>query len=199
MSRYGGGRDTTEGYKRIDVSFLRERGYLVPGAFFTLSWSRNDVQTGWIQCRTNDEAVILSYRHRRGEWDDWKSEEYPVWLSYTPCNYGGERPWFLCPARGCGRRVAILYRGTIFACRLCHQLVYESQREAPHYRLLRKAQKLSERLGGTGCIDDMVFRPKGMHQGTFERLQCKYEYAARRVDLLAGDLAPAKRSPYELL
>ena len=186
MSRYGGGKDTTDGYKRIDVHFLKKRGYLVPGTAFTLSWNRHGERIGWIQCQATDEAVILAYRHRRGEWEDWKDEEYPVSLSYTRCNFGGERPWFLCPARGCGRRVAVLYGGGIFACRHCYQLVYECQREAPHYRLLRKAQKLSERLGGTGCIDDMVFKPKGMHRRTFERLERKYAYAARRADVLAG-------------
>jgi len=57
MSRYGSGKDTTEGYKRIDVRFLQKHGYLVPGAAFTLSWRRNGEDIGWIQCRTSDEAV----------------------------------------------------------------------------------------------------------------------------------------------
>jgi Transposase DDE domain len=32
-------------------------------------------------------------------------------LEWTPCNYGGARPWFLCPMDGCRRRVAVLYAG----------------------------------------------------------------------------------------
>ena len=36
---------------------------------------------------------------------------------------------FICPAAGCGRRVAILYRGGIFACRHCYRLAYASSRE----------------------------------------------------------------------
>lgn len=184
MSRYGGGKDTTDEYKRIDVRFLQKRGYLVPGTAFTLSWSRHGERIGWIQCRTIDDAVILAYRHRRG-YEEWKDEEYPVRISHTQCNFGGERPWFLCPARGCGRRVAVLYLGGIFACRRCHQLAYECQREPPHYRALRKAQNLSIRLGGTGGIEEIVFKPRGMHQRTFERLRRKYEHAARRADLLA--------------
>lgn len=185
MASYGSGKDSTDGYKRIDVRFLQKRGYLLPGAVFTLSWSRNGERIGWIQCRSNAEAVILTYKHRSG-YEEWKDEEYPVRITYTRCNFGGGRPWFLCPARGCGRRVAVLYGGRIFACRRCHQLVYECQREAPHYRALRKAQNISIRLGGTGCIYDMVFKPKGMHTRTFERLQRKYAYAVRRADLLAG-------------
>jgi hypothetical protein len=131
-----------------------------------------------------DEPVILAYKHRSG-YEEWKDEEYPVEISYTKCNFGGERRWFLCPARGCGRRVAVLYGGGIFARRYCRQPVYECQREAPHYRALRKAQNLSIRLGGTGCIDEIVFKPKGMHRRTFDRLERKYAYAARRADLLA--------------
>ncbi len=30
-------------------------------------------------------------------------------LEWTPCNFGGERPWFVCPGKGCAKRVAILY------------------------------------------------------------------------------------------
>jgi hypothetical protein len=47
--------------------------------------------------------------------------EYPVRLEWTGCNLGGRRAWFLCPAQGYGRRVAILFRGSIFACRHCHK------------------------------------------------------------------------------
>jgi hypothetical protein len=52
-----------------------------------------------------------------------------VGIERTPCHVGGSRPWFICPALGCGRRVAILYGGGIFACRLCFQLAYASARE----------------------------------------------------------------------
>ncbi len=54
-----------------------------------------------------------------------------IGLEWTPCNYGGSRPWFMCPGEGCGRRVAILYGPTLpLLCRLCRNLVYESQRRA---------------------------------------------------------------------
>jgi hypothetical protein len=53
-----------------------------------------------------------------------KDEQYPVRIERTPCNLGGSRHWFICPAVGCGRRAAILYGGGNFACRRCHQLAY---------------------------------------------------------------------------
>src|SRR5688500_4895697 len=44
-------------------------------------------------------------------------------LRWSRCNFGGQRPWFRCPAEPCGGRVAILYLvGGIIACRRCHQL-----------------------------------------------------------------------------
>ena len=47
-------------------------------------------------------------------------------LTWTPCNYGGSRPWILC--QGCGRRVAIVYGPTSPPlCRQCRGLTYASQ------------------------------------------------------------------------
>jgi hypothetical protein len=43
--------------------------------------------------------VILSYRRRCGDRESM-SEEHPVRLDWTACNYGGRRAWFLCPAPG---------------------------------------------------------------------------------------------------
>ena len=60
--------------------------------------------------------------------------------------------------------MAILYGGIIFACRHCHQLAYECQREPPHYRALNRAQAIREKLGGSGSMaDPFPSKPKGMH------------------------------------
>ena len=55
-------------------------------------------------------------------------------MEWTPCNFGVERPWFVCPGVvngvACGRRVAILYGpGKYSLCWHCYDLRYESQRE----------------------------------------------------------------------
>ena len=184
MSRYGGGKDTTSDYKKIDVRFLQKQGHLVPSKSFTLSWTRNGINAGWIQGRTTNEAVVLSYKHRRGDWEEWKSEEYPVRISHSPCNYGGKRPWLHCPARGCGRRVAILYGGPIFVCRHCRQLAYDSQRERDYERALRRVQTIQERLGGTGCaVDGCPEKPKGMHWSTYRRLERQYGHYELAMNL----------------
>jgi hypothetical protein len=178
MGRYRSGKDTTEGYHRMDVGYLRRHGNLRPGTVFTLSWGRNGAPTALIQGCTTSNSIILSYSHKRGESGEWQRKEYPVELVRTPCHYGGERTWFLCPARGCGRRAAVLYGGGIFACRRCHQLVYESQREQPHYRALRRVQAIRMKLGGSGSMaEPFPEKPKGMHWRTYTQLVLEAEQA----------------------
>lgn len=182
MGRYRDGKDTTDQYRRIDVRFLRRYGYLRPGASFTLRWSCNGVETGSIHGCTTSNSVVLSYRHQPWGSDEWQLKEYPVELVRTPCHYGGERTWFLCPARGCRRRVAILYGGGIYACRRCHQLVYKSQREQSHDRALRRTQAIRMKLGGSAnMLEPFPAKPTGMHWRTYQRLQLEAGGAESRA------------------
>src|ERR1700731_1852688 len=133
MGGYGSGRrysskDTTSAYRQIDVRCWQRQGLLEPRGFFSWKWSHDDEVIGSITARAEVGRVILTYRHRSND-QDWKNEDYPVLLEWTRCNFGGERAWFVYPARGCGRRVAILYGRGTFACRHCFQLAYDSQRE----------------------------------------------------------------------
>ena len=114
-------------------------------------------------------------RHRAGD-GDWKDQRYPVLIERTPCTLGGARPWFICPAVGCGRRVAILYGGTIFACRHCHRLAYTSTRDDPGGRAIRRADRLRARLGWEpGIINPEGEKPKWMRWHTFDRLVEQHE------------------------
>lgn len=173
--RYQSGKDTTGDYRQLDVRRWQRDGLLTPGRSFNLQWTRGGEQVASIDVRTEAGRVILSYRHRRGG-ADWQSEEYPVRLDWTACNYGGRRAWFLCPARGCGRRVAILYGGAIFACRHCYRLAYTSQRETADDRAARRANRIRRRLGWEpGILNGNGLRPKGMHWRTFERLRAEHD------------------------
>lgn len=103
---------------------------------------------------------------------------YPVRLDWTNCTLGGRRAWLLCPARGCGRRVALLYIGGagIFACRHCYKLAYASQRERPDDRAARRADRIRDRLGwGAGILNGEGDKTKGMHWRTFERLVAQHD------------------------
>ena len=123
-----GGKSTTDDYRTLDVRRWARQGVLRPGYVGVCRWVREGEVVASIQVRAEEGCVILTYRHRSGG-EDWKGEQYPVRIVRTACNFGGSRPWFICPALGCRRRVAILYGGGIFACRLCYRLAYASARE----------------------------------------------------------------------
>jgi hypothetical protein len=190
MGGYGSGRrysarDTTADYLRMDVRFMQRQGYLRAFHGGSLYWSRRGERFASINFRAESDRLVLSYKNRnRGK--EWESLEYPVLLEKTPCNYGGFRTWFRCPARGCGRRTATLFGGRIFACRRCYGLAYESQRQSWHDRAGDRAQKVLDRLKADEytIFDPLPQRPKGMHRRTYERLGSKYNLA--RYQSLVG-------------
>ena len=173
--RYQGGKGTTDEYRSLDVRKLQRDGLLSPGRAFGLNWTRNGETLASIQARTEADRLILKYR-QRSQGGDWQAMEYPVRLDWTGCTLGGRRAWFLCPAKGCGRRVAILYGGEVFACRHCHRLVYTCQRESDDGRAARRAGTLRERLGWrAGILNPSGTKPKGMHWRTYKRLTAEHE------------------------
>ena len=164
------GKNATDDYRSLDVRRWQRDGFLTPGRAFSWQWTRNGEAVASIQVRSESDRVVLSYR-QRSSGGEWKDENYPVRLDWSPCTYGGQRAWFLCPAAGCGRRVAILYGGGIFACRHCYRLAYPSQRETADDRALRQAQNIRKRLGGTAnMMEPFPPRPKGMRWRTYVRL-----------------------------
>jgi hypothetical protein len=123
------------------------------------------------------DQVVLDYRNRSAHHNsgEWESMSYAVRLDWTPCTMGGQRVWWRCPGVGCGRRVAVLYGGRVFACRSCHHLAYRSQREAVDDRAIRRADTIRRRLGWVpGILHGNGWKPKGMHWRTFERLQASH-------------------------
>jgi hypothetical protein len=179
-------KTTTDECQSIDVRHLHHNGLLRPGRLFSLRWSQAGRQIGSISGLAYDDRVIFYYRHRRGMGDEWEEVKETVALEWTSCNFGGERPWFVCPGADCGRRVAVLYGpGRYFLCRHCYDLCYESQREDKTHRALRRAQRIRERLGGSANMTEpFPERPKGMHHDTYMRLFREHHEA--ETEHLAG-------------
>ena len=169
MGGYGSGRKygkrTTNNMWRLDVYYLHKQGLLESGRTSTMSWSRNGEKLASIDIRAEAGRIILQYHTRPQGGGEWEAKKYPVALEWTACHFGGQRPWFLCPC--CDRRVAVLYGGSIYACRHCHDLAYSCQREQTHDRLLSRVQKVRDRLGWEKKHGS---KPKGIHWRTFERL-----------------------------
>ena len=183
MGGYGSGRppmyqtNTVEDCLSLDVNFLHRQGSLRPGAAGSLRWTRNGKRVSSIGFRMVGNQLTLDYRHRSygGEWEDVKEH---VLVVRNPCRFGGTRPYFICPGviNGvvCSRRVVMLYaHGNYYFCRHCYRLKYSSQYENLWDRLMKRANKIRERLGCDWGTESMLApRPKGMWRRTYKRL-CK--------------------------
>lgn len=166
-----GGRNLTDDFLRLDVRKLQRAGVLQPGWRGSWQWMWRSGRKADILIEASESSIRLRYTNpRNGQRKDY---DYRVRLSRSTCHYGGSRPWFVCPA--CGRRVAILYGGSVYACRRCHQLAYESQRETSGDRAIRKADAIRRRLGWpAGIALPMGDRPKNMRHTTYLRLLQQY-------------------------
>jgi len=86
-----------------------------------------------VTCERLPKVRTRYFRLRRGRSIEQYRHLTSFALTMTPCYFGGERYWFVCQGRSdnsCGRRVGVLYLiDGNFACRLCHDLAYESQQK----------------------------------------------------------------------
>ena len=179
-----GGKPTTDNMRALDIRKIARDGLLRPGASFSWQWSVGGEVQASINVLVVEDRVTLDYR-TRDQGGEWSPRRYPILIDRTPCTYGGERVWWRCPVVGCGRRVAVLFGGQVFACRHCHQLAYRSQRETDDDRATRRAGKVRDTLGWKpGILNPAGDKPKGMHWSTFWRL--KDQHDAQVVQVLTG-------------
>jgi hypothetical protein len=91
-------------------------------------------------------------------------QEQLVSTSSTPCNFGGQRQWLICPGlfgNTCGRRCTALYispNGGVFACRCCLDLTYRSSREHDKRldRIMRNPELLSAALESPNLTQSLL-------------------------------------------
>lgn len=184
MGGFGSGRargaarktQTTE-LLQLDVRILAGSVDLRSGCVGTCTWTANGDVVGSVAMEVGAGGLVFTYRIlRHGE--EARDVSSPVQLAWSRCALGGDRPWFRCPGRDCGRRVAILYCGFGLLCRRCLSLVYPSQGEPGVTRAYRRAIGLRRRLsgpsGGGGGWPSPV-RPKGMHRRTFSQLLAQHD------------------------
>jgi hypothetical protein len=89
-------KTTVEECHSLDVRYLHRNDVLKPRHLFSLSWSRAGRKTGSIRGLVKGngppEQLVLLYRCRSGPGDEWEDVMEPIQLTWTPCNFGGERP-----------------------------------------------------------------------------------------------------------
>jgi hypothetical protein len=173
MGNWNSGRNNRgagrcESWHRIEITYLRKNGFMIPGRSSILSWTCRGEQTGSIGIRAFGDHAELRYR--------CNGENIVQHINYrhTPTNFGGWRQWFECP--NCYRTCGTLYGGRRFYCRECWQLTYSSQYEQPFERARSQASKIRAKVGQkTSTPDQEPFpeKPKRMHWDTYYRLRAR--------------------------
>jgi hypothetical protein len=183
----GGG--TVEGTLTIDVMKFARAGYLAGPQVGNWKWTYRDGSAASVQVIGGHDAIGLNYGVKFSV-EDWQPVSQRIPIRWTPCRFGGERPWFICDVSAndvyCGQRVAKLYSGgRLFACRHCYRLGYAVQRGGPmdqaHHHLARLHRKLGADYGGPDMPRPP--RPKWMRWGTYSRITQQIEAGEERLDV----------------
>ncbi len=164
---------TAEEVRRVDIRHLKRIGALNCFYSGSLSWTCRGEDRGHINYTSRWDSLELDYRYREYG-DDWQPVKQLIHYDRTPCNYGGERLWLLCPR--CEKRVGVLYGVHIlFLCRHCYKLPYASQNKGRIDTLINQQHKLGERIFEHYENGEGFGKKKGLHWKTFNRLHKKYE------------------------
>ncbi|MEO8581966.1 MAG: hypothetical protein ABI425_05350 [Patescibacteria group bacterium] len=114
---------------KFDIYWLRKYHYLCADKQGAMEWYNSlddETQTFSISSHVEDYHPYLYLLYDLSD-----GQKYPlkIYLTRTPCTYGGWRYWFLCPVPKngliCGKRVGVLYKvRNFFGCRHCFELTY---------------------------------------------------------------------------
>lgn len=159
---------------QLDIRHLC-RKQLLRGASHTVFWRPRPGPIIPIQVRAHGSFVQLAYSANSAFAGRRRNVREYVGTTRTPCNFGGERIWWVCPR--CESRVAILaFKAGLFGCRHCFKLIYACQRESSADRRLRAALKARARLG-----NELWLKPKGVHSTTYQKRFYSFLSAERRA------------------
>ena len=137
-------KDTVEDCRVLSIFDLKQKEVLKPNVRDGGSWIWSNAYTGEERARvgyelnTRSSFSFLRLFYTITRWSGEKYDfDYHIKLQTTPCHFGGERWWFICPLvkndQACNRRVGKLYLppgGRYFGCRHCHDLTYRSSQES---------------------------------------------------------------------
>ena len=178
-------KPTVEEYRRLAVGELARAASLDRDAWLTWRWTWTGGQSDSIGITIRPGyGVRLAYRY--GGEEDIAED---IAITYTTPNYGGRRPWWVCP--GCALRVRYLYGGRVYRCRECHGLTYairrESKADAIRTAARNRKRRIAARLGVVGDVMPTA-KPPRMRWRTYIGLVRDYRECAQVEDLalLAG-------------
>lgn len=161
---------TTDDMCRLDLNWLRTKGYFDWPFERKVTWSMNGIVQLDLKVRYEKGILHLRDATASGSPDSDRYRQQIEVITRTPA-VGGQTKLFKCPC--CYKaRVHLYLHDPFFICRECAGLTYKSKRERNPVRAFRRWDKLSKKLGGIK-MDQWCCaqKPKGMHQKTFERLK----------------------------
>jgi hypothetical protein len=182
----GGG--TIEGTRSLDVMRVARAGFLASAGLANWHWTYGDGTQATIGIEGGRDRIILRYRYKSYA-QEWDAVEQRVPICWTPCRFGGERPWFVCDVNAngvyCGRKVVKLYGGgRLFACRHCYRLGYAVQRIGPLNQAHHNLARLHGKLGAHYERPDLPAppKPKWMRWKTYNLIAQRIEEGQERLD-----------------
>lgn len=139
-----------------------------------------------------------------------KKIDYEIKIDWVECNFGGKRPYFICPEKNCGERVEKLYRPRYrkyFLCRHCWNLTYKrcnisgNQARIKGHKLIKIREKLRKKAKSEDYnIGPEIYKPKGMHWDTYLKIEEKYyELMDQAINLYKKDMEDTKERMENLL
>ena len=166
-------RPKVEDFLSLDIHLAH--GILTSrGSSGNISWSRPSGVARVAYVR-QEGGLRLRYTHKGHDGAPHRIDEV-IPIVRTPTQFGGQRHWFACP--GCSRRCRLIYGGSHFRCRHCHDARYRSQYESLPLRISRRRWRIRrklERLAGKpwpfGLDDGFPPKPRYMRWAEYDRLQ----------------------------
>lgn len=146
-------KTTVEECWQLDMTFLSKQVYLEEIGYTHVHWKSSWGKRAAITVLVHPpKRIKLQYNVTKRSTGESTDYSYYIFLDTTPCYFGKRRWWFNCP--NCGRRCRVLYLpdwATHFACRICHDLTYESRQEGHSrwmalFRAMNEGFKLEDKL-----------------------------------------------------
>jgi hypothetical protein len=163
-------KPTTANYNSLDLRKLNKLVTLDHLCGFTLEWNKNNEVTSSVDCIFDNNVLEIHYSIEDKNGKVSNIDYVPI--VKTPCHFGGERKWLVCP--GCHNNALVLYVVNRFRCRKCHGLYHPSSNEGEFYRATRAMCNIQDKLNGKELrpLDGAVglSKPKWMRYNTYFKL-----------------------------
>jgi hypothetical protein len=152
---------TVQEYFSLAIQDLREL-WSFGSSQLRLSVNRDGAELGAIIVEAYaDGEITLRYVYGGAE-----KITQVIKLQSSPCHFGGERRWFVCPS--CKKPKAVLYCARYFHCRTCLGLTYTSQTQTSPERRINRIVARRRKLGGSGSLREAFpAKPKWMRWKTY--------------------------------